>query len=66
MEMWATSSATSAYLKESLNSNRIYFAELPPGEHTIFYNIRITPTGALTSPGTNPHFADITYKLQMT
>ena len=38
---------------------------LPPGEHTIFYNIRVTPTGALTSPGTNPHFADITYKLQV-
>jgi hypothetical protein len=44
----------------------VFLKPLPPGEHTIFYNIRITPTGALTSPGTNPHFADITYKLQMT
>jgi hypothetical protein len=43
-----------------------FLKPLPPGEHTIFYNIRITPTGALTSPGTNPHFADITYKLQVT
>jgi hypothetical protein len=41
----------------------VFLKPLPPGEHTIFYNIRITPTGALTSPGTNPHFADITYKL---
>ncbi|MFL6348704.1 MAG: hypothetical protein ACJ72X_10470 [Nitrososphaeraceae archaeon] len=39
---------------------------LSPGEHTIFYNIRVTPTGPLTSHGTNPHFADITYKLQAT
>jgi hypothetical protein len=39
----------------------------PPssGQHTMFYNIRVTPTGALTSPGTNPHFADITYNLQV-
>jgi hypothetical protein len=43
----------------------LFLKPLPPGEHTIFYNIRITPTGALTSPGTNPHFADITYKLQV-
>ena len=43
----------------------VFLKPLPPGEHTIFYNIRITPTGALTSPGTNPHFADITYKLHV-
>lgn len=43
----------------------IFLKPLPPGEHTVFYNIRITPTGALTSPGTNPHFADITYNLQV-
>jgi hypothetical protein len=42
----------------------VFLKPLPPGEHTIFYNIRVTPTGALTSPGTSPHFADITYKLQ--
>ena len=40
-------------------------APLPPGQHTISYNVRVTPTGALTSPGTNPHFADITYNLQV-
>jgi hypothetical protein len=43
----------------------VFLKPLPPGEHTIFYNIRVTPTGPLTSPGTNPHFADITYKLQV-
>jgi hypothetical protein len=42
-----------------------FLKPLPPGLHTIFYNIRVTPTGALTSPGTNPHFADITYNLQV-
>jgi hypothetical protein len=43
----------------------VFLKPLPPGEHTIFYNVRVTPTGSLTSPGTNPHFADITYKLQV-
>lgn len=43
----------------------VFLKPLPPGEHTIFYNVRVTPTGPLTSPGTNPHFADITYKLQV-
>lgn len=44
----------------------VFLKPLPPGQHTVFYNIRVTPTGALTSPGTNPHFADITYNLQVT
>ena len=43
----------------------VFLKPLPPGEHTIYYNVRVTPTGPLTSPGTNPHFADITYKLQV-
>jgi hypothetical protein len=43
----------------------VFLKPLSPGQHTIFYNIRITPTGALTSPGTNPHFADITYNLNV-
>lgn len=43
----------------------VFLKPLPPGEHTLFYNIRITPTGPLTSPGTSPHFADITYKIQV-
>jgi len=38
----------------------VFLKPLSPGDHTIFYNIRITPTGLLTSPGTNPHLADIT------
>ena len=43
----------------------VFLKPLLPGEHTIFYNIRVTPTGALTSAGTSPHFADITYSLQV-
>jgi hypothetical protein len=43
----------------------VFLKPLPPGDHTIFYNIRVTPTGLLTSPGTNPHFADITYSLHV-
>jgi hypothetical protein len=43
----------------------VFLKPLSPGDHTIFYNIRITPTGLLTSPGTNPHFADITYTLHV-
>jgi hypothetical protein len=43
----------------------VFLKPLPPGEHTISYNIRVTPTGAFTSPGTNPHFADITYSLHV-
>jgi hypothetical protein len=43
----------------------VFLKPLPPGEHTIFYNVRVTPTGALTSPGTSPHFADITYNFQV-
>ncbi|HXX97803.1 MAG TPA: hypothetical protein VEL11_11900 [Candidatus Bathyarchaeia archaeon] len=30
----------------------VFLKPLPPGQHTIFYNIRVTPTGTLTSPGT--------------
>ena len=43
----------------------VFLKPLPPGEHTISYNVRVAPTGALTSPGTNPHFADITYRLNV-
>ena len=43
----------------------VFLKPLPPGEHTIFYNIRVTPIGALTSAGTSPHFADIEYSLQV-
>jgi hypothetical protein len=43
----------------------VFLKPLSPGEHTINYNIRVTPTGLLTSPGTNPHFADITYSLHV-
>lgn len=44
----------------------VFLKPLPPGEHTITYNVRVTPTGALTSPGTSPHFSDITYLLNVT
>ena len=43
----------------------VFLKPLPPGGHTIFYNISITPTGTLTSPGTKPHFAAITYNLDV-
>ncbi|MFY9873591.1 MAG: hypothetical protein WAK17_28120 [Candidatus Nitrosopolaris sp.] len=43
----------------------VFLKPLSPGDHTIFYNVRVTPTGLLTSPGTNPHFADITYSLRV-
>lgn len=29
------------------------------GDHTIFNNVRLTPTGALASPGITANFADI-------
>src|SRR5215472_13305202 len=34
----------------------VFLKPLPSGEHTISYNIRVTPTDVLTSPATNPHF----------
>ncbi|MFY9797650.1 MAG: hypothetical protein WAJ93_18340 [Candidatus Nitrosopolaris sp.] len=43
----------------------VFLKPLSPGDHTIFYNVRVTPTGLLTSPGTNAHFADITYTLHV-
>jgi hypothetical protein len=43
----------------------IFLKPLPVGDHTLFYNIRVTPTGALTSPGTSPHFSDISYNLDV-
>ena len=43
----------------------IFLKPLPPGDHTVFYNVRVTPTGALTSPGTTANFADITYLLHV-
>jgi hypothetical protein len=43
----------------------VFLKPLPAGQHAISYNVRVTPTGALTSPGTNPHFADITYNFQV-
>jgi hypothetical protein len=43
----------------------VFLKPLTPGDHTIFYNVRVTPTGLLTSPGTNPHFADVTYSLHV-
>jgi hypothetical protein len=43
----------------------VFLEPLTPGDHELFYNIRVTPTGALTSAGTSPHFADITYSLHV-
>ena len=43
----------------------VFLEPLPVGNHTLDYNIRVTPTGALTSPGTSPHFANISYNLDV-
>ena len=43
----------------------VFLKPLPPGDHTVFYNVRVTPTGALTSPDTTANFADITYLLHV-
>ena len=43
----------------------VFLKPLPVGEHTLSYNIRVAPTGALTSPGTTAHFSDIVYDLQV-
>jgi hypothetical protein len=43
----------------------VFLKPLPPGEHTIFYNVRVTPTGALTSPGTTTVITDVTYLLKV-
>ena len=43
----------------------VFLEPLSAGNHTLSYNIRVTPTGALTSPGTSPHFSDINYNLDV-
>ena len=43
----------------------VFLKPLPLGQHTVFYNIPVTPTGPLTSPGTSPHFVDIQYNLNV-
>jgi hypothetical protein len=43
----------------------VFLKPLPPGEHTIFYNVRVTPTGALTSPGTTTVITNVTYLLKV-
>jgi hypothetical protein len=41
---------------------RVFLNPLPPGEPTTACNVRVTPTGALSLPSANLHFADIIYK----
>jgi hypothetical protein len=43
----------------------VFLKPLPPGDHTISYNVRVTPTGALTSPGTTTVITDVTYLLKV-
>jgi hypothetical protein len=43
----------------------VFLKPLSPGDHSIFYHIRVNLIGALTSAGISPHFADITYSLQV-
>jgi len=42
-----------------------FLKPLPPGKHTVFYSVHFTPTGAVTTPSTGSHFADITYNLRV-
>ena len=44
----------------------VFLEPLPPGEHAVSYNVRVFPTGALTSPGVNPTSSDIAYLLNVT
>jgi hypothetical protein len=43
----------------------VFLEPLTPGEHKIFYNVRVFPTSAVTSPGVNPTSSDITYTLNV-
>jgi hypothetical protein len=44
----------------------VFLEPLSPGNHTISYNVRVFPTGALTSPGVNPTTTDFTYTMKVT
>jgi hypothetical protein len=44
----------------------VFLEPLPHGKHTVSYNVRVFPTGALTSPGVNPTSSDITYLMNVT
>jgi hypothetical protein len=43
----------------------VFLEPLTPGEHKVFYNVRVFPTSAVTSPGVNPTSSDITYTLNV-
>jgi hypothetical protein len=43
----------------------VFLQPLTPGEHKIFYNVRVLPTGPASSPGVNPTSTDITYNLNV-
>lgn len=43
----------------------VFLEDLTPGEHKIFYNVRVFPTGSTSSPGVNPTSTDITYNLKV-
>lgn len=43
----------------------VFLQPLTPGEHTVFYNVRVFPTGAITSPDVNPTSSDISYNLNV-
>lgn len=42
-----------------------FLEPLPPGKHTIYYNVRVFPTGAVSSPGVNPTTTDVTYTMNV-
>jgi hypothetical protein len=43
----------------------VFLEPLSSGKHEIFYNVRVFPTSAVTSPGVNPTSSDITYTLNV-
>jgi hypothetical protein len=44
----------------------VFLQPLTPGEHKLFYNVRVLPTGPTSSPGVNPTSTDITYNFNVT
>ncbi|HEY7079861.1 MAG TPA: hypothetical protein VH500_09175 [Nitrososphaeraceae archaeon] len=43
----------------------VFLKPFPVGSHSVVYDILVTPTGAMTSPGTNVHAATIPYTIQV-
>jgi hypothetical protein len=44
----------------------VFLEPLPPGSHTVSYNVRVFPTEGVTSPGVTTLVSDISYLLNVT